>query len=45
MEKLGLLTSVDSARKQKLPTNVHVTRSVAREHGINIRELYEEGTE
>ena len=40
VEKLGLLTSVDSARKQKLPTNVHLTRSVAREQGIKIEGFY-----
>ena len=45
VEKLGLLTSVDWARKQKLPANVHVTRSVAREHGIKIEEFYEKGSE
>jgi hypothetical protein len=45
VEKLGLLTSVDSARKRKLPTNVHVTRSVAREQGIKIEGFYEEGSE
>ena len=45
VEKLGLLTSVDSARKRKLPTNVHVTRSVAREQGIKIEGLHEEGSE
>ena len=45
VEKLGLLTSVDSARKRKLPTNVHVTRSVAREQGIKIEGLNKEGSE
>jgi len=45
VEKLGLLTSVDSARKRKLPTDVHVTRSVAREQGIKIEGFYKEGSE
>jgi hypothetical protein len=45
VEKLGLLTSVDSARKRKLPPNVHVTRSVAREQGIKIEGFYKEGSE
>ena len=45
MEKMGLLTSLDSARKQKLPTNVHVTRAVAKEKGITVKGFFEEGSE
>lgn len=48
MEKIGLLTSLElesSSRKSNLQTYSHITRSVAKENGIEIRELFEKGSE
>ncbi len=46
MEKTGLLMSLESSsRKSNLQIHSHKTRSVAKENDIEVRELFEKGSE